>query len=152
VSGDDSGVSIDLVPWGLLLIGLGIYAVVVAAVLAAGRREDARALAGFIPDCLVMVGRLARDSRVSRPRRAALLLVLAYLAMPLDLIPDFLPGAGQLDDAVLLALALRVLLGGATTEMLRQAWPGPEASLRLVLRASGHERNGAASPGGASTL
>jgi len=152
VSGDDSAVSIDLVPWGLLLIGLAIYAVAVAAVLAAGRREDARALAGFIPDCLVMVGRLARDSRVSRPRRAALLLVLAYLAMPLDLIPDFLPGAGQLDDAVLLALALRVLLGGASPAMLREAWPGPDASLRLVLSASGHEANGAASPDRASTL
>ena len=67
-------------------------------------------------------------------------------------VPDFLPVAGQLDDAVLLVLALRVLLGGATTEMLRQAWPGPEASLRLILRASGHETNGAASPGQASTL
>jgi uncharacterized membrane protein YkvA (DUF1232 family) len=152
MSDDGSGVSIDLVPWGLLLIALAVYAVAVAAFLAAGRREDARALAGFIPDCLVMVGRLARDRRVSRPRRAALFVLLGYLALPIDLIPDFLPVAGQLDDAVLLALALRVLLGGATTEMLRQAWPGPEASLRLILRASGHETNGASSPGQASTL
>ena len=149
---DGSGVSIDLIPWGLLLIALGLYAVIVAAILAAGRREDARAVAGFIPDSLVMVARLARDRRVSRPRRAALFAVLAYLAMPFDLIPDFLPGAGHLDDAVLLVVALRVLLGGASTAMLREAWPGPEASLRLVLRASGHERNGAAPPDRATTL
>lgn len=149
---DPSGVSIDLVPWGLLLIVLALYALAVAAVLAAGRREDARAIAGFIPDCLIMVGRLARDRRVSRPRRLLLLAVLGYLAFPIDLIPDFLPGAGQLDDAVLLALALRLLLGGASTEMLRRAWPGPEASLGLVLRASGHEPNGRGSPDRPTTL
>ena len=145
-------VSIDLVPWGLLLIALAIYVVTVAAVLAAGRREDARALAGFIPDCVVMVGRLARNRSVARWRRALLLVVLAYLAFPIDLIPDFLPGAGQLDDAVLLVVALRLLLGGAETEVLRQAWPGPEASLRLVLRAAGRDANGAAPPGAITTL
>ncbi|MGH2922978.1 MAG: DUF1232 domain-containing protein, partial [Solirubrobacterales bacterium] len=84
-------VEVPLWPWGALLIALGLYVVAVAAVLAAGRREDARALAGFIPDCVVMVARLARDRRISRPRRAALLAVLAYLALPFDLIPDFLP-------------------------------------------------------------
>ena len=145
-------VSIDLVPWGLLLIALAIYAVAVAAVLAAGRREDARALAGFIPDCIVMVSRLARDGRIARWRRALLLLVLAYLAFPIDLIPDFLPGAGQLDDAVLLVVALRLLLGGAETEVLRRAWPGPEASLRLVLRAAGRDANGSSPPGAITTL
>src|SRR6476619_3784141 len=56
-------------PWGLLLL------------IAAGRREDARALAGFIPDCLVLVWRLARDGRISRPRRALLFAVLGYLAL-----------------------------------------------------------------------
>jgi hypothetical protein len=147
-----AGVSIELWPWGALLIALGLYVLVVAAVLAAGRREDARAIAGFIPDCIVPVGRLARDPRVSRWRRALLLALVAYLALPLDLIPDFLPGAGQLDDAVLLVLALRLLLGGASAEMLRAAWPGPEASLRIILRASGHERNGRGVPDRASTL
>jgi uncharacterized membrane protein YkvA (DUF1232 family) len=139
---DPSGVTIDLWPWGLLLIALGLYAVTVAALIAAGRREDARAVAGFVPDCAVLVGRLARDTRVSRGRRLALICVVAYLALPIDLVPDFLPGIGQLDDAVVLAFALRVLLHGATPEMLRAAWPGPETSLRLVLRAAGHETNG----------
>jgi uncharacterized membrane protein YkvA (DUF1232 family) len=148
VPGDGSGVSIDLWPWGLLLIFIGLYAVAVAAFLAAGRREDARAVAGFIPDCLVLVGRLARDRRIDRVRRAGLWLVLAYLALPIDLIPDFLPIVGVADDAVLLALALRLLAGGASPEMMRQAWPGPEASLRLIMRAAGLERNGSAHPPG----
>src|SRR5215204_4893630 len=99
-------------PWGLLFIALGLYVVAIAALIAAGRREDARALAGFIPDCAVLVSRLARDRRISRPRRAVLVGVLAYLAVPIDLIPDFLPVVGQLDDAVLLGLALRVVVRG----------------------------------------
>src|SRR5882724_79455 len=137
---------VPFLPWGLLLIAIGFYVVAVAALIAAGRREDARALAGFIPDCLVLVSRLARNPAISRPRRAALWLVLAYLALPIDLVPDFLPGIGQLDDAVLLGLALRLVVRGGGTEMVRKAWPGPEASLTLVLRASGLETNGAATP------
>jgi uncharacterized membrane protein YkvA (DUF1232 family) len=133
-------------PWGLLLLAVGLYVVAVAALIAAGRREDARALAGFIPDCLVLVSRLARDRRISGPRRIVLFLVLGYLALPIDLVPDFLPGIGQLDDAVLLGLALRLVVHAGGTEMVREAWPGPEASLTLVLRAAGLETNGAATP------
>jgi uncharacterized membrane protein YkvA (DUF1232 family) len=138
-------INIPLFPWGLLIIAFALYLVAVAALIAAGRREDARALAGFIPDCAVLVSRLARDRRISRPRRAVLWLVLAYLAFPLDLVPDFLPVAGQLDDAVVLGLALRLLVRGGGSDLVRQAWPGPEASLAIVLRAAGLEANGAAS-------
>ena len=133
-------------PWGLLMLIVGLYLVGVAALIAAGRREDARALAGFIPDCIVLVSRLARDRRISRPRRAALFCVLGYLSLPIDLVPDFLPGIGQLDDAVVLGLALRVVVRGGGTKLVREAWPGPEASLTLVLRAAGLETNGAATP------
>ncbi|HEY3193364.1 MAG TPA: DUF1232 domain-containing protein [Solirubrobacterales bacterium] len=138
--------NVPFIPWGLLLIALGLYVVAVASLIAAGRREDARALAGFIPDCMVLVSRLARDRRISLPRRVALWLVLGYLAFPIDLVPDFLPGIGQLDDAVLLGVALRLLVRGGGGEMVREAWPGPPASLTLVLRAAGLETNGAATP------
>jgi uncharacterized membrane protein YkvA (DUF1232 family) len=133
-------------PWGVLILLAGLYVVAVAALIAAGRREDARALAGFIPDCVVLVSRLARDARISRARRVFLFVVLGYLALPIDLVPDFLPGIGQLDDAVLLGLALRLVVHAGGTEMVRQAWPGPEASLTLVLRAAGLQSNGAATP------
>ncbi len=142
--GDLTPEQVPFWPWGLLLLAVGLYVVSVAALIAAGRREDARALARFIPDCLVLVGRLARDRRVSRPRRVLLFFVLGYLALPIDLVPDFLPGIGQLDDAVLLGLALRVVVHGAGTGIVREAWPGPEASLTLVLRAAGLESNGGA--------
>ena len=132
-------------PWGLLLMAVGAYLVGIAALIAAGRREDARALAGFIPDCVVLVGRLARDRRISRPRRAVLFAVLGYLALPLDLVPDFLPGIGQLDDAVVLGLALRLVVRGGGADIVHEAWPGPQASLTIVLRAAGLDSNGAAS-------
>jgi uncharacterized membrane protein YkvA (DUF1232 family) len=129
-------------PWGVLLLIAGLYILGIAALIGAGRREDAR----FIPDCLVLTARLARDRRISRPRRAVLFLVLGYLALPIDLVPDFLPGIGQLDDAVVLGLALRIVVRGGGTELVREAWPGPEASLTLVLRAAGLETNGATTP------
>jgi uncharacterized membrane protein YkvA (DUF1232 family) len=136
-------------PWGVLLIAVGLYLVAVAALIAAGRREDARALARFIPDCFVLVSRLARDPRISRPRRAALFVAVGYLAFPLDVVPDFLPGIGQLDDAVVLGLALRLVVHGGGLELVREAWPGPPASLDLVLRAAGLQGDGKTTPPGA---
>jgi uncharacterized membrane protein YkvA (DUF1232 family) len=146
VLSDTTNVDIPFFPWGILMVVVGLYVVSVAALIAAGRREDARALAGFIPDCLVLVSRLARDVRISRRRRAVLWLVLAYLALPIDLVPDFLPGIGQLDDAVLLGMALRVVVRGGGSGMVREAWPGPEASLVIVMRAAGLETNGTTTP------
>jgi uncharacterized membrane protein YkvA (DUF1232 family) len=145
-------IDVPLWPWGLLIIALGLYVVAVAALLAAGRREDARALAGFVPDCAILVGRLARDRRISRARRMVLWLVLAYLATPIDLVPDFLPVAGQLDDAVLLGVALRIVVRGGGEALVREAWPGPETSLSVVLRAAGLHRNGHGPPDRTTTL
>jgi uncharacterized membrane protein YkvA (DUF1232 family) len=130
-------------PWGLVLLVVALYLVGVAALIAAGRREDARALAGFIPDCRLLISRLAREKRLLRRRRAALFVALGYLALPIDLVPDFLPGIGQLDDAVILGLALRLVVRGGGYELVKEAWPGPQASLAVVLRAAGLEGNGA---------
>jgi uncharacterized membrane protein YkvA (DUF1232 family) len=116
---------------------LAVYAIFVLALVVAGRRSQARALAGFVPDSVVLVKRLLGDPRVPRRRKLGLALLVAYLAMPIDLVPDFIPVAGQLDDAIVLALALRWLTRGAGAEILREHWPGPEESLRLVLRLAG---------------
>jgi uncharacterized membrane protein YkvA (DUF1232 family) len=109
----------------------------VGFLLLRGRRADARALAGFVPDCVVLFRRLLGDARVSRPRKLMLLALVAYLALPLDLIPDFIPVAGQLDDAILVALVLRGVLRGAGPGLVRNHWPGPPSSLRLMLRLAG---------------
>lgn len=115
-------------------IAVGCYLLLIAALLVAGRRVAARAVAGFIPDCLVLLRRLLGDERVP-PRRKLVLVVLAgYLAMPLDLVPDFIPVAGQLDDAIVAALALRYALRAGGPQLLREHWPGPECSCEVVLR------------------
>jgi uncharacterized membrane protein YkvA (DUF1232 family) len=124
--------------WGWLLISLGVVVAVWAAfvvwLVAAGRREDARALATFIPDCIVLVTRLTRDSRVPRRRKLLLLGLVGYLALPFDLVPDFIPVAGQLDDAIVVALVLRHFVRAGGEPLIRELWPGPGRSLDLVLR------------------
>jgi uncharacterized membrane protein YkvA (DUF1232 family) len=124
--------------WQWLLISLGVILVIYASFLAwlmvRGRREDARAFATFIPDCIVLVTRLARDPRVPRRRKVLLSALVAYLALPFDLVPDFIPVAGQLDDAIIVALVLRHFIKAGGEQMIRELWPGPDQSLSLILR------------------
>jgi uncharacterized membrane protein YkvA (DUF1232 family) len=114
--------------------------------LAAGRRDDARALAGFVPDCLVLVSRLLADKRVPRRRKLLLVSLLGYLALPFDLVPDFIPVAGQLDDLVIVALVLRNFLRSGGEPLVREHWPGPDRSLRLVLALAGRFQPPASTP------
>ena len=124
--------------WQWLLVSAAIvlasYVALVAWLLLTGRRQDARALAGLVPDCLVLVRRLLADERVPRRRKLLLVGVLAYLAMPFDLVPDFIPVAGQLDDVIVVALALRSVLRSGGPALLREHWPGPPRSLNALLR------------------
>ena len=122
--------------WALagLVAALLLYAAVVLALVAAGRRTDARALAGFIPDCVVLFRRLLADPRVPRSRKVVIVALVAYLAMPIDLVPDFIPVAGQLDDAIIVAFVLRTVLRGGGRELLHDHWPGPSSSLDLISR------------------
>jgi uncharacterized membrane protein YkvA (DUF1232 family) len=116
------------------VVTVAVYAAAVGALVVAGRRGDARALARFVPDCVVLFKRLLGDPRVPRARKALLAAALVYLASPIDLVPDFVPVAGQLDDAVVVALALRTLLAGAHADLLTEHWPGPRESLAVLQR------------------
>ena len=126
----------SLTEWLLwsLLVAVVLYAIAVAALIAFGRRTEARALAGFIPDCVILVKRLLGDPRVPRRRKAILVLLTGYLALPFDLVPDFIPVAGQFDDAIVVAMVLRGVLRSGGEALLREHWPGPEISLELVRR------------------
>ena len=124
--------------WEWLLISLGaivaIYAVLLAWLVIRGRSDDAHAFATFIPDCIVLVTRLARDPRVPRRRKLLLVGLVAYLGLPFDLVPDFIPVAGQLDDAIIVAFVLRHFVRAGGEPMIRELWPGPEPSLAVILR------------------
>ena len=127
--------------WAWCLVGAAItlllYGLLLLALLVAGRRADARAWAGFIPDCVVLFSRLVRDPRVPLPSKVLLGALIGYLALPFDLVPDFIPVIGVLDDAIVVALVLRVVLRAGGPELVRAHWPGPEASLGTVLRLAG---------------
>jgi len=125
-------------PWQWLLavfaVPLTAYVALVVALVLAGRRTDARSVAGSIPDCVVLFKRLLADPRVAWWRKAAFAGLIVYLAMPIDLVPDFIPVAGQLDDAIVVALVLRTLLRSSGEPLLREHWPGPQRSLQFISR------------------
>jgi uncharacterized membrane protein YkvA (DUF1232 family) len=116
-----------------IAINVAVWLVFVGVLLVAGRRTQARELVHFLPDCARLFKRLSRDPRV--PRRAKLMLVVlaAYLLSPIDLVPDFLPIAGLVDDAVLAALAAAYLVRKAGRVPIEEHWSGSEAGLRVVL-------------------
>ncbi len=123
-------------PWLVAaLVVVGVYVVGLAALLLAGRGTDARAVARLVPDCLRLARRLARDPRVSRGRRLSLLALVAYLALPFDLVPDFIPVLGALDDVLLVILVLRGVARAAGPELIAEHWPGPPRGLELLQRA-----------------
>jgi uncharacterized membrane protein YkvA (DUF1232 family) len=126
------------------LIGLGVgLAVLVAswvALLLLARRLPPgllRELAAFIPDCVTAVRRLRRDPRVPRRAKIALLIAGIWLASPIDLIPEFIPVIGPLDDIVVVALAVRYAGRRVPREALLAAWPGEP---RLIERLLGPPR------------
>jgi uncharacterized membrane protein YkvA (DUF1232 family) len=67
--------------------------------------------------------------------------LIPYLVLPFDLVPDFIPIAGYLDDAVIVALVLRHVLRGSDRELIESHWPGPPESLSLILRFAGYKPN-----------
>jgi uncharacterized membrane protein YkvA (DUF1232 family) len=124
-----------------LLVAIGavvvLWLAVVGGLALAGRRDAARVLAGFVPGCLVLCRRLLGDPRVSRTDKVLLGALIGYLALPIDLVPDFLPVVGQLDDAILVVLVLRRVVRRAGSDVVAELWPGPAAALRPLLALAG---------------
>ncbi len=121
----------------LLLAAFGtliLYGLFIWWLLIAGRREDARALAGFIPDCLMLFRRLLADQRVPRRRKLVLVAMIAYLVMPFDLVPDFIPVLGYADDAIVIGIVLRSVIRHAGPDVVRQHWPGSNDGLTTLGR------------------
>ncbi len=125
---------------GWLAISFGaillLYAAILLGLVAAGRREHVRAVAGFVPDCLVLVRRLLSDPRVPSGRKWMLVGLIGYLMLPIDLVPDFLPVVGQLDDIIIAVLVLRSVLVGTGPTVLQELWPGPESSGNMLAGAA----------------
>ncbi len=91
----------------------------------------------LLPDLVRLVRRLAGDRDLPRGVRVRLWLLLAYLLMPVDLVPDFVPVLGYADDAVVVALALRSVVRRAGAGAVSRHWPGDPAGLEVVSRLAG---------------
>lgn len=103
-------------------------------------RPDDRSLreaARFLPDTLRLVRRLATDPDIPRRVRWSVWVLVVYLALPIDLVPDFIPVVGYADDVILVAVVLRHVVRRSRPEKLREHWPGnPDelVALQRILR------------------
>ena len=90
-------------------------------------------IAGFLPDCVVTTRRLRRDPRVPRRAKVAIAFAGLYVLSPIDLIPEFVPIIGPLDDVVVVALALRYAARRVPRDVLDEAWSGERRILDRLL-------------------
>ncbi|MEA2556950.1 MAG: hypothetical protein QOG88_488 [Actinomycetota bacterium] len=121
----------------IMLIALAVWGVVIAALLISGRRWMAIAAAKVLPDLVRLLRGLARDSRVPRGSKWLLGFAALWVISPIDLIPEFIPVAGPLDDIVVVALVLRHVLKKAGRTVAQEHWTGDPAILERILQLSG---------------
>jgi uncharacterized membrane protein YkvA (DUF1232 family) len=126
-----------LASWAALLIGL---------VLVRPRGPLLREALRILPDLLRLLPRLAGDAALPRGVRVRLGLLMAYLALPVDLIPDFIPVIGYADDAIIVAAVLRSVVRAAGVGAVRRHWPGTEDGFAALCRLTGISPTTGAAP------
>ena len=121
-----------------LLIGgltlLVVWLVAVLVLLLLGRKTLARELITLLPNLVRLFRGLLSDERVPRSSKVLLVLGALWLASPIDLIPEFLPGIGAIDDAVVAGLVLRHVVKRAGPDVVRDHWQGNPRTLSVLLR------------------
>jgi uncharacterized membrane protein YkvA (DUF1232 family) len=121
-----------------ILIAVGVIILSWLAMIILARRLPpglAKDLASLLPDCVTTARRLRKDPRVPRRAKVAVAIAAVWVISPIDLIPEFLPVIGPLDDVVVVALALRYAARAVPREVLREAWPGRPGLLNRLLGA-----------------
>jgi uncharacterized membrane protein YkvA (DUF1232 family) len=117
--------------------------IVLISVLAVARptggllREALRVL----PDVLRLIRRLAADEALPRGIRVRLALLLAYLAIPIDLVPDFIPVLGYADDVIIVTLVMRSVVRRAGLDAVRTHWPGTDDGFIALARLTGLDQS-----------
>jgi len=130
-------------PWTDVLIGLGValvatwLALVVALLVVRPRGSMLREALRILPDLVRLLKNLATDRSLPRGVRVRLWLLMAYLALPIDLVPDFIPVLGYADDAIVVVAVLRAVVRRVGLEPLRERWPGTPDGFAALCRAAG---------------
>jgi uncharacterized membrane protein YkvA (DUF1232 family) len=137
--GGYSGSYAEMVRTLLIALGIvaGVWVVSIVALLVIGRRTAARQLATLLPNLVRLFRALLRDSRVPTGTKILLGLAIAWFVWPIDLVPEFIPVLGPLDDAVVAALVLRHVLRKAGRDVIAEHWSGDQATLDVLLRVAG---------------
>ena len=120
----------------MLLLGLGVVLASWVVLIVLARRLPpglAKDLASFLPACATALRRLRKDPRVPRSAKIAVAIAALWVISPIDLIPEFLPVIGPLDDVVVVALALRFASRRVPRETIEEAWPGERRLLDRLL-------------------
>jgi len=117
-----------LVAWGVLVLSL---------MLARPRGSLLQEAIRLLPDTLRLLRRLATDRTVPRGVRVRLWLLFVYLAVPVDIIPDFIPVIGYADDAIVVCMVLRSVVRRAGADAIRRNWRGTENGLAAIWRVAG---------------
>ncbi|MDT7651589.1 MAG: hypothetical protein QOI36_2995 [Pseudonocardiales bacterium] len=129
--------------WADLLIGVGVTLLLawltLLAVLAVARPRGGllREALRILPDLFRLIRRLAADQTLPKGVRVWLALLLAYLALPIDLVPDFIPVLGYADDAIIVTMVLRSVVRRAGLEAVRAHWPGTDDGFAALVRLTG---------------
>ena len=130
-----------------LVIGIGIALVVwivgIVVLVALGKRSQARELAGLIPNLVILFRGLLGDPRVPRSTKAWIWFALGWFVSPIDLVPEFIPIVGPLDDAIVAALVLRHVLRRTDRTVLTDYWRGEPGTLEAILRFGRRSRDAA---------
>ncbi|MDF5754256.1 YkvA family protein [Spongiactinospora sp. TRM90649] len=123
---------------GLVVAVLALWAVLVLALMVVRPRGGLpREALRLLPDVLRLTRRLAADSGLPGGVRVRLALLLAYLVVPIDLVPDFIPVVGYADDAILVAVVLRSVVRRAGLDAVRRHWPGTDDGFAALSRLAG---------------
>ena len=117
----------------VIAIALVVWIGLIIVLIVLGRRALARELATLVPNLARLFAGLVRDPRVPLRAKVVLGATALYLAMPIDLVPDFIPIVGSLDDAIVAAFALRFVVRASSPEIVAEHWPGDPATLRRIL-------------------
>ena len=127
-----------------VLLGLAVLWLALVVILWSGARDRVRLKEALrlLPDLMRLLTALARDPAVPRRVRWMLGGLMVYLALPIDLVPDFLPAIGYADDAVVTALVLRFTVKAAGAEAISGHWSGTDEGLSAIMRLAGVPRPG----------